>query len=268
MSALRLRLMTLNIAHGRGLNPLPGLQRRRLVKRNLLQIARLLHEVQPDIVALQEIDQHSRWAGNFDHLDFLRRHSHLEHSVFGITNRREGLLNLRYGNAILSRFPIVDSSTVVFGNRRVGEKGFMLAEIEIEGRRLPLVNLHFHYRSRSQRFRQLDQLKEWVGQRRRSVGARWAMPPIFCGDFNTQRKHTDVAAALIDHVEKREDYHVFPDAEPTFPSAWPSRTIDFIFLPRVCRRAHGVVVHKLVSDHLPVLVEFVWGSERGYRSAD
>lgn len=257
MSTQRLRLMTLNIAHGRGLNPLPGLQRRRMVRSNLLRIARLFHEVQPDVVAVQEIDQQSRWAGNFDHLDFLRRHSQLPHVAFGITNDRGGLLNLRYGNAVLSRHPIVDSSNVVFGDKRVGEKGFMLVEIEIGGKRLPLVNLHFHYRSRSQRFRQLDHLKEWLGQRRRSIGSRWFMPPIFCGDFNTQRKDTDVANALLSHVEKREDYRVFPDQEPTFPSAWPSRMIDFIFLPHACRRAHGVVVQALVSDHLPVLVEFV-----------
>lgn len=257
MSTHRLRLMTLNIAHGRGLNPLPGLLRRRMVRRNLLRIARLIHDVQPDVVAFQEIDQCSRWAGNFDHLDFLRRHAQLQHVAFGITNDREGLLNLRYGNAVVSRYPIVDSSNVVFGDKKVGEKGFMLAEIDVDGWRMPLVNLHFHYRSREQRFRQLGHLQEWIGQRRRSVGGRWSMPPIYCGDFNTQRKKTDVTAALLDHIEKREDYRVFPDHEPTFPSAWPSRMIDFIFLPQACRRAHGVVVQSLVSDHLPVLVEFV-----------
>jgi len=102
----RLRLLTFNIAHGRGLTPIQGLTSRRKIRENLLKIARLIDQLAPDVVALQEIDECSRWAGNFDHLEYLREHSGFPHSVFGINNRRPGLLNLCYGNAILSRHPI------------------------------------------------------------------------------------------------------------------------------------------------------------------
>ncbi|HUJ42846.1 MAG TPA: endonuclease/exonuclease/phosphatase family protein, partial [Opitutaceae bacterium] len=68
----RFRIVTFNIAHARGLSPFPGLNGRRRFERNLRKIARLFDELRPDVVALQEIDQNSRWSGSFDHLDYLR----------------------------------------------------------------------------------------------------------------------------------------------------------------------------------------------------
>jgi len=41
-------------------------------------------------------------------LEFLREFSGLPHAVFGINNRRSGLIKLNYGNAILSRHPIAE----------------------------------------------------------------------------------------------------------------------------------------------------------------
>jgi len=158
VSTHRLRLVTFNIAHGRGLTPIQGLTSLRKLHLNLRRIAALLERLQADVVALQEIDECSVWSGNFDHLDYLRAHAGFPHAVFGINNRRVGLMNLSYGNAILSRFPILETETVVFGKRRVGEKGFLFAEIDVAGRIVPLVNLHLHFGSRRRRMLQLDQL--------------------------------------------------------------------------------------------------------------
>jgi len=74
MGSVRFRLVTFNIAHGRGLTPLQGLTPRRRLQMNLVKIAALLHKLKPDVVALQEIDQCSCWAGNFDELEYLRRY--------------------------------------------------------------------------------------------------------------------------------------------------------------------------------------------------
>ena len=131
----RLRLLTFNIAHGRGLNPIQGLTSARKLRLNLRKISTLLRRLELDIVALQEVDECSRWAGNFDHLDYLRVHGDFAHSRFGINNRRTGLLNLSYGNALLSQHVILHEQTVVFGRGSLGEKGFLFGEIEFHGRR-------------------------------------------------------------------------------------------------------------------------------------
>ena len=53
----RLRLVTFNIAHGRGLNPIQGITTQRKLRINLRKIAALLERLAPDVVALQEIDE-------------------------------------------------------------------------------------------------------------------------------------------------------------------------------------------------------------------
>ena len=252
----RLRLVTFNIAHGRGLNPIQGLTTERKLRMNLRKIAALLDRLAPDVVAMQEIDECSRWAGNFDHLDYLRVHTRFPHSVFGINNRRTGLLNLSYGNAVLSRHNIRAAETVVFGQRRLGEKGFLYIELDVEGRCLPLVNLHLHFSSRAQRLRQLERLIVWLREKHRLHGRTWAVPPIICGDFNNPGTRDDATASLLSHLSDYCDYVLHPSNGRTFPSPLPQRTLDFIFLPSGCVNARCEIVRSMLSDHLPVAVEF------------
>jgi endonuclease/exonuclease/phosphatase family metal-dependent hydrolase len=252
----RLRLVTFNIAHGRGLNPIQGTVTQRRLRANLRRIARLLDELAPDVVALQEIDERSRWAGNFDHLDYLRVHTRFAHGVFGINNRRAGLLNLSYGNAVLSRHPIRASETVVFGQRRFGEKGFLYVELEVAGRCVPLVNLHLHHASRRQRLLQLELLMGWLREKRRRHAKLWSVPPIFCGDFNNAHTRPDATASLLRQLAPADRYALFPAEGATFPSPLPARSLDYVFLPGACGPVRYEIVRSFASDHRPVLVDF------------
>lgn len=253
----RLRLVTFNIAHGRGLMPIQGLTTARKIRSNLRKIARLLTELKPDIVAIQEIDEFSRWAGNFDHLEYLRDFTDFPHAVFGINNRREGLINLAYGNAFLSKHPIVDSEAVVFGRSRVGEKGFLFAEFDVDGWSVPIVNLHLHYASRQRRFRQMNRLLAYLSEKERLRPDRWDVSPIVCGDFNNPGSHRgDATSSLLSHLYDYDDYTLHPRAGRTFPSPLPSRQLDFVFLPPGCNDVQSDVIKSVLSDHRPVLVEF------------
>lgn len=252
----RLRLVTFNIAHARGLAPIQGLTSDRKLRLNLRRIAALLTRLAPDFVALQEVDECSRWAGNFDHLDYLRVHARYPHAVFGINNRRTGLLNLSYGNAVLSRHPILAVETVAFGRRSMGEKGFLYVELDVAGRCVPLVNLHLHHSSRAQRMRQLHLLLEWLREKRRARGAAWAVSPLVCGDFNNSRRVSDATASLLSHLCDHGDYALLPKVGCTFPSPLPVRDLDYIFLPPGCAHTHCEIVRSFASDHRPVLVDF------------
>jgi endonuclease/exonuclease/phosphatase family metal-dependent hydrolase len=256
MAMQRLRLVTFNIAHGRGLTPIQGFTSARKIRANLLKIAHLLQRLDPDVVALQEIDECSRWAGNFDHLEYLRLHAGYPYAVFGINNDRGGLLNLKYGNAFLSRYPIIESETVVFGQRRVGEKGFLFVELDVAGRRVPMVNLHLHYRSREHRFVQTDRLLAWLREKQREHQGRWATTPIVCGDLNNPGHRSDATASLLSHLSDYGDYALHPLTGRTFPSPLPGRLLDFVFLPAGCRDAKSEIVRCYLSDHRPVRVEF------------
>ena len=252
----RLRLVTFNIAHGRGLTPIQGITSQRKLRHNLRRIAALLDRLAPDIVAVQEIDERSRWAGNFDHHDYLRVHAKFPHTVFGINNRRTGLINLSYGNAVLSHHAIRTAETVTFGQRQVGEKGFLYVELDVGGRQIPLVNLHLHFSSRAQRLKQLERLLAWLRDKHRLHAQTWAIPPIVCGDFNNSGTRDDATAALLSHLSDYGDYSLHPSNAATFPSPLPRRALDFIFLPSGCAGVRCEVVRSLLSDHRPVVVEF------------
>lgn len=252
----RFRLVTFNIAHGRGLNPIQGIVTQRKLRLNLRRIARLLDRLAPDVAALQEIDERSRWAGNFDHLDYLRVHTRFAHGVFGINNRRTGLYNLSYGNAVLAHHSIRTSETVVFGQRKMGEKGFLFVELEVAGRCVPLINLHLHHASRAQRLGQIERLLTWLREKHRLHAKTWSMPPIICGDFNNPHTRADATAGLLQALSRYGDYALYPQEGRTFPAPLPARTLDYIFLPPECRSVQCEIVRELASDHLPVLVDF------------
>ena len=189
-------------------------------------------------------------------MDYIRAHAGYPYAAFGINNRRTGLMNLCYGNAVLSRFPLVGTETVVFGRRRVGEKGFLFVEIDVGGRILPLVNLHFHYGSRKRRLLQLDLLLAWLRIKKHERGLGWAVLPVVCGDFNTPDTGDDATAALLGHLHDYGDYSLHPHRLATYPSPMPRRALDFVFVPPGCRGVRCDVVRSVLSDHRPVLVEF------------
>jgi endonuclease/exonuclease/phosphatase family metal-dependent hydrolase len=257
MVMARMRLLTFNIAHARGPTPVhQSLRSGKALRANLLKIARLIDRLAPDIVALQEIDENSRWSGSFDHLAFLQEHCSLKHSAHGVHNRRAGRYHLNYGNAVLSRWPIHHREIVSFGRGSLGEKGFLYAEIDTAAGRLPLINLHLHHRSRPQRLKQVVRLMRFLEEQHHHRSAHWRVPPLVCGDFNTPANRPDATATLLGYFEQTNNYTLLPKAGRTFPALMPVRALDFVFLPEECREARAEIVRSLLSDHRPVLVEF------------
>ncbi len=253
----RLRLLTFNIAHARGLALHQGLRTVKQLRANLVKIAKLIQRLEADIVAIQEIDQDSRWSGSFDHLAFLSEHTGLPHAAFGINNRRTGRIHLNYGNAVLSRFPIVHTETIPFGSGKIGEKGFVFAEIDLGARkRLPLFNVHLHHSSRPQRLKQVTRLMHFLDEQQTHRAAQWGTPPIVCGDFNNPAHRPDATATLLGYFEESNNYTLLPKTGRTFPSPFPARALDYVFLPEKCLHPKAEIVRSLLSDHRPVLVEF------------
>ena len=256
---MRYRFMTFNIAHARGASPVhQSLRSGDRLRANLLKIARLITHLEADIVALQEIDRISRWSGNFDHLEFLREQTGLAHIVFGQTNKRVGRFHLHYGNAFLSRFPIAHHESVIFGRGKVGEKGFLFAEIDTPSGRLPMLNAHLHHRSRPARLRQVIRLMHFLDEQRKHRQARWRTGLFVCGDLNNPSAQPDATAVLLGYLEQFENYTLMPKgrAMRTFPSLWPRRALDYIYLPGGCTGATAMVVRSFLSDHRPVFAEF------------
>jgi endonuclease/exonuclease/phosphatase family metal-dependent hydrolase len=255
----RVRLLTFNIAHARGPLLHQSLRRESRLRLNLQSIARLIQRLDVDIVALQEVDENSRWSGSFNQLDYLREQTGLGYAVHGVHNRRGGLYHLNYGNALLSRWPVPHHENVPFGARPVGEKGFLFAEVDTPAGRLPLVNVHLNHRSRPVRLKQAARLMAFLDLQQAHRGPHWAAGPVLCGDLNCPAHTPDATALLLGHLGRIHPYTLWPQgrAGRTFPSYWPQRALDYIYLPESCHRVEAQVVRSHLSDHRPVLVQFM-----------
>lgn len=253
-----LRLLTLNIAHGRGLSPYQGFHSARSIERNLSRIAHLLRQVDADIVALQEVDEDSHWNKRIHLLNLLQSATGYEASYLGVHNRREGRLPLAYGNGLLSKFSIRRAEHQAFGSASLGEKGFVCAELEMGHGVLPLVNLHLDFRSRIRRIEQIEHLIGYLEAKHYTRDNRPHLSPIICGDFNSrQGKRSDAVRHLFHYLLDDQAYQLFPHRSQsrTFPSILPTHGIDFFFVPPGYEVSRCEVLRSYVSDHRPVLLD-------------
>jgi hypothetical protein len=109
-----LRVATYNIAHGRGLASHnfqgggAGLRRARLE-----EIGEGLRAADADIVVLQEVDVEALWSHHVDQSRVIGIHAGLPYRAVQINfDMRLGVTAFRFGNAILSRYPIVSAELV------------------------------------------------------------------------------------------------------------------------------------------------------------
>ena len=256
ISEFMYRLITFNIAHGRGLSLYQGFHSASAIETKLQRITRVLTDARADFVAMQEVDEESYWNKNINLLEAIRRETPYHYGYIGINNRREGPQNLNYGNALLSVHPIQSQQNQPFGTANLGGKGFMYAEIDVGHERIPIVNIHLDFRSRLRRVEQIDRVIEFLdGASHPDTGGK--LQPIICGDFNCPAKRTgDAVARLFRYLEEDKHYRLFPEKARTFPAHFPARTIDFVFMPHRYEVRHVEVLPVYVSDHRPVLVEF------------
>lgn len=167
----RLRVITYNIHHGRGVDGVYDLDR----------IARVLSAEKPDIVALQEVEQHSRRSGGDDQPQILARALGMN---VAFTPVRRHCVHPRsgYGNAILSRFPI--TATELFNLSYPGvireARGCLHATLDVKGRPLQVFGVHLGLRHRERHYQVERLLSEEVVRNSRFGNG----PKILLGDFN------------------------------------------------------------------------------------
>ena len=256
MAATSFKLLSLNIAHARGPILHQGLVKQKTILKWLGKITDLLLDINPDIVALQEIDEDSRWNGHLDLLEFLRENAGLKHAAYGMHNRHNGKYRLNYGNAFLSKYPILAEEMVDFDSKRIGNKGFLYCRCDTPLGVLDFINLHLDFKSKKSRIIQCHEVKKFVLNKEIEYDVESGMRPIVMGDFNAQMKNTgDASRFLLEEVSSHTRYRSYPVKALTFPSYLPRKAIDYIFVPENLQVAHSEVVRRKVSDHRAVSVE-------------
>ncbi|UCC72526.1 MAG: endonuclease/exonuclease/phosphatase family protein [Gemmatimonadota bacterium] len=229
--ATTLRILAYNIKHGEGMDDVVDLER----------AARVIRELEADIVALQEIDSAVERTSRVDQASVLGRLTGM-HSAFGGFFDYQGG---RYGMALLSKRPFeevvnhrlpdgAEPRTALAARIRVGEPP----------QEMVVVGIHL-YATAEERYAQAARLVELLAEE--------SAPLILAGDFNS-RPGSDVIALLASswQIPKKGADHL------TFPADAPDRQIDYImYRPRERFEVASlrVIDEPLVSDHRPVLIE-------------
>lgn len=256
---MRWRLLTFNIAHGRGMSLYQGWHSERALRRNLQRIGALLRQTQADVVALQEVDADSHWNRGLNLLEILRQESGLPFAELAVTNERQGLRKLLYGNGLLSRWPLHHWEPHCFDDDSPWNKGFLWAEVELpDGSIVPLLNLHLDFASRRRRITQVEAVVRHLVDKSECAGGagkQWRQP-LICGDFNSRAsKARDAVRHLRHHLPVAAGYRLEPRRARTFPTIFPTAAIDFAFIPQPWHIVRVEVCRTWTSDHRPVLVE-------------
>lgn len=227
------RVATYNIHHARGVDGNVDLER----------IAGVLRRLDPDIVALQEVDQRVERSGGVDQAARLGELLGMHHAFGSFMDYQGG----RYGLAILSRCAIrsVDPVRLTEGNEpRVA----LVADIRSRDASIVrIVNVHFDWVGNDAfRFAQASEVARVLD----SIPGPW----IAAGDFNDEP-----GSRTLDLFHDRAKEASKPrNRRFTFSSTDPVKEIDFIFVapPEEWRVITTRVVQETVaSDHLPVITE-------------
>ena len=236
-----LRIVTLNIHKG-----LSQFNRRMVIH----ELREGLNALEPDLVFLQEVQGlNERHALRFATWPRAPQHEFLAQSGWQHAYGRNRVHHYgHYGNAIVSRFPILSSENADVSSHRFEKRGLLHCVIAVPGWRCNLhcvcVHLSLHERGRR---RQIEAIVE-----RLAPHVARDMPVVVAGDFNDWRQRVSrVLRARLGLEEVTGVYGRRPAR--TFPSIFP-----FLRLDRIYIRGFSVVeasVHRgapwsLLSDHL------------------
>lgn len=248
----QLRLVTLNVAHGRSDRAHQALLTSPTVEGHLEAIAKTFRLLTPDVVALQEADGPSAWSGNFDHVETLARWAELddfyrgEHNPFSL-----GRYNLASGTALLARLPLQDPTSQRFGLSWRDTKGFVHATVEVPewgGQEVDVVSVHLDFLVPSVRRRQILQMKEALIESHRK------RPLVLLGDLNSCWHREPRTMKLLNEELGLRAYEPHLSV-PTFPANRPRRRLDWILIsPELTFTGYRNVPMPL-SDHLGVMAD-------------
>ena len=225
---IRLRVLCYNIHHAAGVDR----------KLDVPRIARVIQSVQPDLVALQEVDNKTTRTGKVDQAAELARLTKMDYA-YGANIAFQGG---QYGNAILSRLPIARNKNHLLPNVDSGEqRGVLEVNFNLPGNQsLRLLDTHLdHRRPDGERLASAIFINALAAKEN-------AVPTILAGDLN------DVLGSRTLKEFRKAWTLTNTKPMPTVPVGKPTRQIDFILVRPAARWKvieTKVLDEAVASDH-------------------
>jgi endonuclease/exonuclease/phosphatase family metal-dependent hydrolase len=238
--------MTFNIHHGKGTDG----------KLHLKRIAQVIEKSDVDIIGLNEVDNRlSKRSDYINQAAWLADHLQMYHA-FGPTlslktkgkpifTTEESVMTRQYGNALLSRYPILFHKNHPFHSKLWLIEGRALLEttIDVGDQVLGVFTTHLSLNPFLHR-KQTDIILDRT--------STCPNPVVVLGDWNMKPKSkawnklTENFTDVLDSPSSQGSY--------TFPSNRPRKRLDYIFVSNAFSIEHTEVVTSApeASDHLPI----------------
>lgn len=232
LASKSLRVLAYNIKHGRGNDNEVDLER----------TASVIRRLNPDVVALQEVDNQAERSGKIDEAKQLAELTGLRHHAFGSFFDFQGG---EYGMAIISRYPLSDIENLRLPDG--AEPRTSVIATVAAPKRFRLACVHF-YATEEQRLAQSKKLLQ-------TLKAKADLPTVIAGDFNS-RPGSSVLKLFSDWtIPDKGDDHM------TFSSDKPKSEIDFIMFRTTDDfevQEIDVIDEPMASDHRPLTIDLKW----------
>jgi endonuclease/exonuclease/phosphatase family metal-dependent hydrolase len=207
---------------------------------DVARIGEILAELDADVIALQEVHSARAGHGGGQVAELAERLG--MHAVLGTTmpDRATG----PYGNAILSRLPVLASGCFDLSVVGCEPRCLMHVELEHAGQRFRVMNTHLGVRVRERH----AQLRRCAHLLERDA-ARYDEPLLVMGDFNSWLPRGDVLGTLRARFGAQPAPRSFPVRRPIFAldRIW-TRPASLLHDVRALSSAQT----RVASDHLPV----------------
>jgi endonuclease/exonuclease/phosphatase family metal-dependent hydrolase len=222
----------------------------------LPELKTAIHQVGADIVFLQEvIGAHAVHASRLSHWPSVSQYEYLADSVWGgFAYGRNAIYPAgHHGNALLSKFPIVDHRNIDVTYGVTEQRGILYCRLDIPNTEAHLHAICIHLGLReTHRQHQIDLLLQLIN------GLPAQEPIIIAGDFNDWRLVSNTRL-----IEAGRVIEIFTNAygQPaqTFPARYPLLRLDRIYSRNLALNRPLVLPQRPwthLSDHAPLAAEF------------
>lgn len=268
-----LTLASYNIAHGRGgdtnVTNWQKKSRSDLLK-HLDAIANQIQTSGSDIVVLNEVDFSSVWSSHINQAEYIAKRAGYRY----VTEQRNfdiafPLIRFRFGNAILSRYPIEEATLIKFPpisqyeNWFAGNHDGVMGVIKTPFGKINLVAAHLDYRCEEARMSSANLLNALSEQDA-------DIPMIILGDLNESpigypnAKTTNDGMNAVTYLLNEARFKIASNIHHhqqycTFPSQAPKLIIDWILGKGNILIVEGAVVPSQLSDHFMITARVSFG---------
>jgi endonuclease/exonuclease/phosphatase family metal-dependent hydrolase len=215
------------------------------------RVIRVIEELEMDILCLQEIVDAKGGTGKFNQANRIAQAFPKLHMAFGKTRPLHGG---RYGNMVLSRFPILGAHTHDITKSQREERGVLHCIIDVgEGLRVNVFNVHLGT-GYMERRRQIEVL---IGD---EILAKPNLsgPRIVIGDFNEWTRGLTTKLLQQSFLSHRPRRNL--RSARTYPGVLPILSLDHCYYEPPLEMESTEIWRSrralIASDHLPLIADF------------